>query len=198
MTEISKKKPKVTSSLAEKELDSAEKQFEAFDNNIKEMTMDRMNMAPKEEVEPQTKLSQVQLEKSKDIYLKPKHTITSRDKFNEDYRSQYNFDKEYVHFIAENKEIIGENMTIWTRPYAGMPAEEWDVPCNKPVWGPRYLAEQIKRKFYHRMVMQQGTTIGGDQMGSYYGSMAVDTTIQRLDAIPVSNRKSIFMGAKVA
>jgi len=32
-------------------------------------------------------------------------------------------------------------------------------------------------------------------MGQFYGSMAVDTTIQRLDALPATKTKSIFMGA---
>lgn len=187
-------KPKATNSLAEKELDKAEKQFEAFDNQVKEMTLDRMNMAPKAEVEPQTKMSTKDIEKSKDMYLKPAKTIGCRDKFNERFRESYNFDKEYVQFIAENKEIIGETIELWTRPYGGMPAEFWQVPVNKPVWGPRYLAEQIKRCTYHRLVMQQAP-VGSDGMGQYYGSMAVDTTVERLSARPVSSRKSIFMGA---
>lgn len=191
MTE--QKKPKVNSD-GQKELDKAQAQFEAFDENVKTMTLDRMNAAPKEETEPQTKLSSKEIEKSKDIYLKPKRSISCKEKFNEKYRDSYNFDKEYVHFIAENKEIIGETIDLWTRPYPGMPAEEWEVPVNKPVWGPRYLAEQIKRKFYHRLMMQQAPT-SSDSMGQYYGTMAVDTTVQRLDAIPVSKRKSVFMGA---
>lgn len=186
-------KPNVNSA-SEKELAKVEEQFQAFDQQVKDLTMDRMNMAPKADVEPQIKLAQKDLDKSRDIYLKPFKTIGCRDKFNENYRKQYEFDKEYVNFIAENKEIIGEEIDIWTRPYAGMPAEEWKVPVNKPVWGPRYLAEQIKRKFYHRLVMQQNTT-GSDGMAQYYGTMAVDTTIPRLDAHPVSSRKSIFMGA---
>ena len=194
MQENTKSKPKSMSSLVEKELDKAEKQFDAFDKNIKEMTMDRMNEAPKKDVEPQTNLSQKQIENSKDIYLKPSRHIGCRDKFNEDYRKDYEYAKEYVHFIAENKEIIGETIDIWTRPFPGMPAEYWQVPSNKPVWGPRYLAEQIKRKFYHRFVMQQ-SPVSSDGGGQYYGSMAVDTTIPRLEARPVSERKSIFMGA---
>lgn len=187
------KKPK-TSSM-EKELDKAQEQLDKFDTEVKEMTMDRMNMAPKADVEPQTKISQKDLEKSKDIYLKPKRFVACRDKFNEAYRSDYEFSKEYVHFIAENHEIIGETIDLWTRPFAGMPAEEWEVPVNKPVWGPRYLAEQIKRKYYHRMVMRQ-TASDSDQRGNqYYGQMAVDTTIPRLDARPASSgRKSVFMG----
>jgi hypothetical protein len=188
-------KPKVTNSLAERELDKAEKQLNAFEDNLKEMTLDRMNQAPKEDVEPQTKLSQSEIEKSKDIYLKPSKMIGSKEKFNERLRDKYNFDKEYVQFVAENKEIIGETIDIWTKPYPGMPAEYWQVPCNKPVWGPRYLAEQIKKSSYHRFVMQQNVITEATSQMQMYGSMAVDTTVQRLDAHPVSRRKSIFMGA---
>jgi hypothetical protein len=187
-------KPKVNSD-SQKELDKVEKQFEAFDDNVKSLTLDRMNTAPKLDLEPQTKLSSSQIEKSKDIYLKPETSIGTRDRFNEKFRDQYNFDKEYVQFIAENYEITGETIDIWTRPYGGMPAEYWKVPCNKPVWGPRYLAEQIKRKCYHRLIMQQNTISSSDGMGSYYGNMVADTTVQRLDARPVSTRKSVFMGA---
>jgi len=188
------KKPKLNST-GEQELDKASKQFEEFDNQVKEMTLDRMNSAPRYDVEPQTKLAQKDLEKSKDLYLKPKRTVGSREKFNEEYRKDYNESKEYVNFVAENKEIIGEVITMWTKPFAGMPAEEWDIPCNKPLWAPRYVAEQLKRCYYHRLTMRETQTTGSDGMGQYYGSMAVDTTVQRLDAIPVSKRKSIFMGA---
>jgi len=190
-------KPRPSNSLAEKELDKAEKQFQEFDQNIKDMTLDRMNQAPKPEVEPQTKLASSEIAKMKEIYLKPEKSISCspKDKFNEDYRKQYEFDKEYVHFIAENHEIIGEALEIWTRPYGGMPAEFWQVPVNKPVWGPRYLAEQIKKCTYHRLVMQQ-TPTHTEGLGQFYGSMAVDTTVERLTARPVSSRKSIFMGAQ--
>lgn len=184
-----------SSSLAEKEMDKVEAQFNEFNDQVQSMTMDRMNMTPKQDIEQQTKISSNEIAKNNHLYLKPYRQIGCRDKFNEDYRKQYEFDKEYVNFIAENKEIIGETIEIWTRPYGGMPAEWWKVPCNKPVWGPRYLAEQIKRKSYHRLVMKEHTHTGADDAGQYYGSMAVDTSIQRLDAHPVSTRKSLFMGS---
>ena len=127
------KKPRATNSESKTELDKVEKQFEAFDSQVKELTLDRMNMAPKEDREPQTKLSQKEISESKDIYLKPKRTIGCRDKFNEKFRDQYNYDKEYVYFVAENNEIIGETIDIWTRPFGGLPAEWWEVPVNTPV-----------------------------------------------------------------
>lgn len=187
-------KTKTSSSPAQQELEKAKDQFDAFDQSVKDMTMDRMNMAPKELIEPQTKLSQKEIEKSKDIYLKPSRTIMSKEKFNEKYREDYNFAKEYVHFIAEHNEIKGETIDLWTKPFPGCPAEYWNVPSNKPVWGPRFLAERLKGCQYHRLTMLQNQTTGSDGMGQYYGAMAVDTTVQRLDAHPVSQKKSVFMG----
>lgn len=189
-----KEKPNLNSESA-KELDRVEKQFDAFKEDVDKMTLDRMNMTPKQDVEPQTNLSQQEIFKSKDIYLKPIKTVGCQDKFNEKWREDYNFQKQYVQFQAENKEIIGEEIDLWTRPFPGMPAEEWKVPVNKPVWGPRYLAEQIKRCYYHRLIMQPNVGSGSDHAGQYYGSMAVDSTVARLDAIPVSTKRSVFMGA---
>lgn len=189
------KEPVPRNSESAREIEKAKNQFDSFDSSIKEMTMDRMNQAPKEETEPQTKLSQNQIANSKDIYLKPKRYVSSRERFNENFRADYEYSKEYVQFIAENKELIGETMELWTKPFAGVPAEEWVVPANKPVWGPRYLAEQINRKFYHRLVMQETRNTGSDGIGNYYGSMAADTTIARLEARPVSNRKTTFFGS---
>jgi hypothetical protein len=186
-------KPTNMNSASEKELVKAQKQFDEFEVSIKEMTMDRMAAAPKEETEPQAKLSQKEIAAKKENYLKPIRIISCKEKFNEKYRADYNFQKEYVNFIAQNNELIGECIEAWTKPFPGIPAEEWKVPVNTPVWGPRYLAEQIKRKTYHRLVMKETPTesVGA---GVMYGKMAVDTTIQRLDAHPVTQKKSVFMG----
>ena len=188
-------KPQVSSKAAQKELDKAEEQFKKFDENVKNLTLDRMNEAPNQEREQQTKLSQKELSKSKDVYLKPKRTISSKEKFNEAFRDDYNFAKEYVCFIAENHEIIGETIHMWTKKFPGVSAEEWEVPTNKPVWGPRYLAEQIKACTYHRLVMEDGRVTSADHMGSYTGQMVVDSIKHRLDAHPVNQSRSVFMGA---
>ena len=188
------KKQDILNSPAKQEMQKLEKQFDAFDDHVKNLTQDRMNTASKLDVEPQTKIAQRDMEKMKDIYLKPKRTIPSKEKFNEDYRNDYNFAKEYVQFTAENKEVIGETIDFWIKPFPGLPAEEWSVPSNKPIWAPRYVAERLKNCSYHRLTMQD-RAISSDGMAQYYGQLVVDNTVQRLDAIPVSGRKSIFMGA---
>jgi hypothetical protein len=186
------KKPKASSSFAQRELDKAEKQFDEFDQSLKSLTQDRMNEAPKIETEAQTKLSAQEIAKSADLYLKPKRSIGSREKFNEEYRKDYEYAKELVYFIAENKEIIGETIDTWTKPFAGMPAEWWSVPCNKPLWAPRYVYNRIKDSYYHRLVMRDMAT-NIDGMGSYYGTLAADSTVNRLDANLVSNNRTLSM-----
>ena len=197
-------KPKMINSESQKQLDRAEQQFEAFDSNVKEMTMDRVSqLAPKADRPDEAPISQRDLMNSKDIYLKPEKIIETgvnpktgeREKFNEKFRAAYEYDKELVQFQAVNNEIIGETLEIWTKPYGGRNCEVWKVPVKEAVWGPRYLAEQIKRKFYHRMKTEDRTTAQGEGM-TYYGSMAVDHTIQRLDAYPVSQKRSVFMGSR--
>ena len=194
-------KPKV-SNHSQNELDKAEKKFDEFKENIDQLTLDRMNTAPKEESEPQTKISNREAQKTEGIYLKPLRSMMGvnpktgvADKFNEKFRKDWEFDKEYVAFIAEHKELIGEVIEIWTRPYGGIPAEFWNVPTNKVVRGPRYLAEQIKKCTYHRLRMDDHKAVSSDGMGTYTGQIVVDTVISRLDAHPVSERKSVFMGA---
>lgn len=188
-------KPKSKNSESEKELEKAQEQFDTFDKQVKDMTLDRMNMAPKDDVEPQTKMAAVDVEKSKDVYLKPKRSVASKEKFNEKFREDYNFQKEYVRFIPEHRELIGEVIEMWTKPFAGIPAEEWVIPTGKPIWAPRYVAERIKGCAYHRLTMRQHVMTESNSVGQMFGAMAVDTTIQRLDALPVSTRKSVFMGA---
>lgn len=194
MTEL-KTKPKANTSLAAQELDKAEAHFQAFDDNVKQLTLDRMNQAPRLDLEPQTKISQQDLAKTKDIYLKPHRTHGSKEKFNEKFRDDYNYAKEYVQFTAEHKELIGETIDMWTKPYPGMPAEEWLVPTNKPVWGPRYLKEQIQRCNYHVLSMSERTT-GSNQYGADFGQLVADKIVNRIDAHEVSKNRTVFMGAR--
>lgn len=179
---------------AQKELDKLEQDFKKFDEQVKEVSEKALSAdVPVQEVEPQTKLSQNQIRDAKDIYLKPHKTISCREKFNEKFRDDWNFSKEYVKFIAEHKEIMGDDIDLWTKPFAGVPAEEWIVPTNKPIWGPRYLAEQIQKKSYNRLVMDDSIVTSRNHMGAMTGQISVESKIKRLDAYPVSSKRSVFM-----
>lgn len=192
---MSSEKPKVNSA-GQKELDKVGAQFDAYQKEIQDLTQDKMEGVKKEESEPQTRLSQKEIASSKDVYLKPKKSAHSKEVFNEKFRKDYEFQKEYVQLIAENYELIGSVIEMWTKPFPGMPAEYWEIPVNTPIWAPRYVAENLRKCNYHVFSMQENVgTTGSDQMGTYTGKMVVDTVKQRLDARPVSGAKSIFMGA---
>lgn len=187
-------KPKVSHSSVQKELDEAGKQFDKFDAEVKAMTLDRMNEAPKEDSSVQLQKSDRELKNIKDLYLKPERSINNNQKFNEKFREMYEFDKQYVCFIAEHKECPGDIIETWTRKYGGTAAEFWKVPTGKPVFGPRYLAEQLASCCYHRLVMQN-TVTNQDGVGQFYGNLAVDTTVNRLNATPYNKqRTSVFGG----
>ena len=195
-------KPKLKSGEAQREIDRVEANINATRDSISSMSLDELNKAPKHEVEPQTKMSTRELQNAKQTYLKPLKTIDAVDPksgkpqtFNPRFQASYDFYRELVCFTAENNMMIGQKIEIWTRKYGGKPAEYWEVPCNTPVWGPRYLAEQIKSKCHHVIEMNQQTIVGADGMGSYTGGIEAKKTIQRLDAHPVSQNKSLFMGA---
>jgi hypothetical protein len=187
-------RPKAHNETQAKEFERLDNQFKETEANLKNVTQDELNKAPRMEHEPQTKIAAKDQDKVQDLYLKPSVTFGSKEKFNEKFRDDYNFAKEYVYFIAENFEIIGETIEIWTKPFPGCPAEFWKVPVNKPLYGPRYLAEQIKKCNYHRLVMKDVNT-GVAREGTFFGQMAADTTIPRLDARPATTKRSVFMGA---
>ena len=183
-------KPKIH----EKEIDKLQKQLDTYDENIKNLTLDRMNETSKQEIEP-PKISQKEIEKTGEVYLKPSKWISDGQKFNKDYEKDYEFAKQYVKCIPVHNELRGDRIEMWTHPFGGKGAEFWEIPTDKPVMVPRYVAEQLTKCRYHRMKMEQSITSGTDHAGKYYGSMVVDTTINRLDAHPVNDSKSIFMGA---
>ena len=179
-------RPKVNSA-SQKELDKAEKQFEAFDQQVKEMTFDRMNAAPTSEGEPQTRMSAREANKSDAPYMKPVRSINSKEPFNEKYRHDHTRAWEYVRAIVENNEIIGEGVEVWTKKFAGDPAHFWKLPVNKPIMIPRLVAEQLASCKYHRLSMEENRVTGSDGMGTYVGSMIVDQTKQRIDCRPIGS-----------
>lgn len=181
-----KKEQPVLTGDAATEMQKLENQLEEQKQHLKELAERPVNeRKPVEETEPQTKLSQQQLRNSKDVWLKPEKSLNINVPFNEKFRDAYNYDKEYVRFIAEHKEIIGESIEIWTKKYPGVPAEFWVVPVNKPVWGPRYLAEQISKQSYTIYSMDDTQETTRDGLGTYYGHMVASKQVPRLTAEPV-------------
>lgn len=182
-----------TSGVIQKELDNVEKQIGQVEDSIKSMTMEKMDEAPRQETDHG--LSQKQINSSSDEHLKPLRFVGCKEAFNEKFRNEYNHKREYVRVVCQHNELKGDAIEKWSRPYGGLPAEFWRVPTNRPVCIPRYLAEEIKSCKYHRLVMDEKKVTDSSGTGVFYGAMQVETVVQRLDAFPATDRKSIFMGA---
>ena len=82
------RRPNETDAEMAKEIDKVEKQLDAIDDQLKNVTLDTARAAPKQDVEPQNRLSSSDIDKTKDVYLKPKRSISSKEKFNEKYRER--------------------------------------------------------------------------------------------------------------
>lgn len=177
-----------------KEIDKLTDQFDQFDKQVKDLAAKPVDLSDSQPTEMKAKMSQKEIsDTSNDIYLKPRYSIGSREKFNESFRDDYEFSKEYVRFIAENKETAGERIEMWTKAFPGVPVEFWEIPPGKTVVAPRYVAEQIKQMKYRRLRMNESTVTGSDSMGTYSGALVADTIVQRADAYPATSRKSVFV-----
>lgn len=178
----------------QKELEKLDHQFDSYKKQLDNLTLDEMNKAPLKEEPPQIERSVAETRKIEAPYIKPVRSISGREKFNEKYRSDWEHDKQYVLIEAENKMIIGEQVEMWTKPYAGIPAEFWNIPVNKPINVPRYVANQIKGAKHHELHMDDTKTISSDAIAEYQGVMVAKKTIQRLDARKPEMNLSISMG----
>ena len=147
------RKPKVTSK-GEQELKKAEAQLEKFQDQVKSLSVDTVSKAPAQETEPQTKLSKKEIDKLDAPYIKPTRAIFSTEKFNEAYRKERDEGWKYVKCIVENNEIHGEKVEKWTKRWPGEPAHFWQIPVNKPIYLPKFVAEELQGCSYHRFVMQ--------------------------------------------
>ena len=197
---LTKEKPQNVSPTMAKEVEKLDQQFNGIEQNLKGLTLDKMNTAPIADTD--YKMSQKEVGNATDIYLKPVRSIGPGvnpktgvgEKFNEKFRQQYEYQKEYVNFIAYNNMISGEDIEVWTKPFPGVNCDFWKVPCNRPVWGPRFLAEQLTRARHHNLTMKDDVITGSDGVGTYHGTIIAKETVQRLDAKPVPKTKNLFMG----
>jgi hypothetical protein len=178
------KRPETSSGFAEQELDRAEAQFKAFDENVKSLTQDALNSAPLTETEEQTKLSKRELKNTGAKYIKPSRSINTKEQakpLDEKQKQAHARAWERIECIVENKEVIGETVEFWTREFPCDPADFWQVPTNVLVNIPRLVAKNLSRCKYHRLRMEENRGTGTDGMGQYYGALVADSTIARIE-----------------
>lgn len=169
---------------APKEVEQAIVQFDAFEKQLRSLSNQPLGQAP--ETEAQTKLSSREANREDLPYIKPSRTIASSEKFNDKYKAQFEYAKQYVRVIAENNEIIGEAIEVWTKPFPGVAAEFWKVPVNRPIMIPRYVASQISTRQYVQYSMTEPKMTGTEGGHQFYSGMIGKDIKRRLDCRPTA------------
>ena len=170
-------RPRLVDAAANKELERVEQNLSAITEPVK--ALDPSKIVTQESA-PQTQMSKKEEVTYDAPVLKPIRSINSREPFNEKYREDWKKGWELVKVIVENREIMGECPEPWSKSFAGDPAHQWRVPVNKPVYMPRHLAVQLSKCKYQIFRMEDKQMTNSDGMGTYYGSMVVDSTKDRI------------------
>lgn len=177
-----KKKPNVADGLAQKEVDRLDAEFNAKEKQMSEMTQDAMKDAPLKELAPQVKISKEALEKTDAPKIVPCLTRAANGKKKSEQDALRKRAWEYIKVIAENNEVIGEDIEFWHKPMiAGEDLHFWKIPVNKPIYVPRHIAEHIRSRKYHRLKTDENIRVETNQFGDMMGRMIATETRQRLD-----------------
>lgn len=192
-------RPKVTAE-GQKELEKVESQFNSMEKERQSLDYDQRLNAPKHEYEPQTKMALSEIDQTPKVYLKPKRSFPpgvdpktgKAEQFNEKFCQEYNYKKEYVEFIAENNEIIGESADFWVKKFPGTALEEWVIPMNKPIWAPRYVKERLEECGY--TVFRSSQSLKSEEGINYTGYLEIQERKNRLNARDVPKKRNIYMG----
>lgn len=174
-------KLKVSTGVAQKEIDRLDAEFNAKQQQMSSLSQDEMNKAPIAETEHQTKLSKQEVKQYDAPEIKPSQTIPGIGKRKPEQDNLRRRAWELVKVVAENCEVIGEKIELWHKaPFSGEPCTFWQIPVNKPIYIPRFLADHLMTRNYHRLVMQE-TPVENNQYGQVIGQMIASETRRRLD-----------------
>jgi len=173
-------KPKLSSGQARKEVDRLETEFQEKAKQMSSMTQDEIATAPVKETESKVEMSKKEIIQFDAPMIKPSHKIHGIGKPKAEQEGLRKKAWEYVKVVAENLEVHGETIEFWHKPpYSGEPCCFWQVPVNKPVYVPRFVADHLSTRCYHRLVMQEKTTNLGH--GEITSTLVATETRRRLD-----------------
>lgn len=153
--------------------------FDATQKDLTNLTLDHLNKAPLKEGEDQTKLTRSELAEDNIHVVKPERQVHGQDKPNPKFEKERKKGWEMVKCFFENREVEGEQIECWSKPFAGDPASFWKLPVNRTVMAPRHLVKQLENCRYHKMRMEE-KTVSSDGAGVYYGALVADYTVNRL------------------
>jgi hypothetical protein len=129
------------------------KKVGAMAEEAREMSVDRINeMAPKAEEQPELRLTAKERAAKEGVrYIEPKKRFKGVGKPSDKFAKQRERAWEYVKGVYENRIVSGEPIEFWYNGnFPGEPDCLWNIPCNVPVYVPRFIAEHLEKcQVYH-------------------------------------------------
>lgn len=176
------KKPQLASGFAQKEVDRVDAEFKSTTDANANLTQDVLSKAPVKELVPDPFAPKRQLLSAEVPRIVPTFSRGPNGKKKPEQESLRKRAWEYVKVVCSNMEVAGEQIEFWHKPpISGEDCNFWQVPVNRPVWIPRHVAEHIKSRKYHRLMMQEEITVESSGYGEFKGKMVASHSLQRLD-----------------
>lgn len=130
------------------------RQVEDFSNAVQDMR-NAMNKTPEAVSERQMKVTSFQKQFPDALYLEPKHRIPTKGVRNSEKDKNKDYLHEYVVGIFESQ-LVGSKLTLWKD---GLPGDDfcmWEIPVNRPVGIPRFLAQHLSKELKWKEMLPLG------------------------------------------
>lgn len=146
---------------------------EKLSEQMSSLTQEEIKKAPMANEEPVMLLSKEEIAAYDAPVIQPSRSFPTKSKPNPKEAKERRRGWEYVKCIAENLEIINEKIEFWHNKFLGDPCYFWEVPVNKPIYLPRFIAEHLSTRHYHRFTMadrsgreftEPGATAGDERL----------------------------------
>lgn len=135
-----------------KDIEGLVKNVAEMGEEISHMTVDKVNEMAPMPTEKELRLTAKQKATDEGVpFIEPKRQFKAFTAVPEKFRRAHEHAWEYVKGIYENYVINGEPIEFWYNgDLPGQPDCLWSIPCNKPVYIPRFLAKHLEEcQKYH-------------------------------------------------
>lgn len=144
-----------------KDLENIAKKTAELTEEMSQLTVDKIN-----EIAPEPTLDELKLtakQKASDegvIFVEPKRKFKGLGKLPEKLKREHARAWEYVKGIYENYVVNNEPVRFWHNgDFPGDPDCLWEIPSNKPVYVPRFIAKHLEEcQKYHQFTSIAATS----------------------------------------
>ncbi|MGE5685183.1 MAG: hypothetical protein ACM3ZS_08585 [Nitrososphaerota archaeon] len=144
-----------------KDVDSLVKNVAEMGHEISQMSVDKINEMAPQPTEKELRLTAKQKASEEGVpFIEPQRVFKAFTAVPEKFKKAHAYSWEYVKGIYENYVINGEPLKFrYNGEIPGEDDAEWVIPCNKPVYVPRFIAKHLEEcQKYHSFSQVDGNS----------------------------------------